>query len=263
MHSCARLRHCACASARPARAPAPVDRRRTHIRSTSHLHRYKLLAKAFREFDIDKSGSLSPFELEQAVKHFNFPFAHEHVMQIALDCADQDGDGEISYAEFAAILKAEDNAQASPFLQGKSDKELQKEFKAIDLAAKSKELMAKRAAAKQAAANPHYTSTHRESTSFSTSPTPEAKQDASPALPVAKQPVPPPVPPPSGPMSARVNFSTREPAPTRTPRQPAPPTEAKAEDDDAKPKRGRRKSKKLKGTTSAPVVVEEVIPIWA
>ena len=180
-------------------------------------------------------------------------------MQIALDCADQDGDGEISYAEFAAILKAEDNAQASPFLQGKSDKELQRELKAIDLAAKSKELMAKRAAAKQAAANPHYTSTHRGSTSLSTSPTPAAKQDASPALPVAMRPVPPP----PGPVSARVNFATREPAPTRTPRQPAPPTEAKAEDDDAKPKRGRRKSKKPKGTTSAPVVVEEVIPIWA
>lgn len=105
--------------------------------------KYKLLAKAFREFDIDKSGALSPFELEQAIKHFNFPFAHEHVMQLALECADADGDGEISYAEFVAALKMEDTS-ASPFLAGKTDKDLQKELKTRDLGQMQKELASQR-----------------------------------------------------------------------------------------------------------------------
>ena len=97
-------------------------------------HRYKLLQKAFRDFDLDKNGTLSPFELEQAVKHFNFPFPHEHVMQLALECADTDGDGGISYAEFAKALREKDTPDNLMIVGSKTDKELRKEVCAHTIA---------------------------------------------------------------------------------------------------------------------------------
>jgi Ca2+-binding EF-hand superfamily protein len=72
--------------------------------------RYNLLQTAFREFDLDKSGKLSLFELELGIRSFNLPFPHEHILAIAKKYADQDDDGEISYAEFAAALSDAENS---------------------------------------------------------------------------------------------------------------------------------------------------------
>jgi hypothetical protein len=109
--------------------------------------KYKLLQNAFRQFDgsrprrsksgpraseprlcsrafrvrssvrvVDRSGKLSPFELEQAVKHFNLPIPHEHIMQIAERCADEDG--QIDYAHFCATLHEKDTDNPEYFLHG-------------------------------------------------------------------------------------------------------------------------------------------------
>jgi len=72
--------------------------------------KYNLLTNAFRDFDLDKSGKLSLFELELGIRSFNLPFPHEHILQIAKTYADQDDDGEISYAEFAAALSEVEKA---------------------------------------------------------------------------------------------------------------------------------------------------------
>jgi hypothetical protein len=84
---------------------------------TEHIHtKYKLLQSAFRQFDADHSGTLSPFELEQAVKHFNLPIPHEHIMQIAERCADEDG--QIDYAHFCQTLHEKDSDNPEYFLHG-------------------------------------------------------------------------------------------------------------------------------------------------
>jgi len=78
--------------------------------SESIKTKYNLLQTAFRDFDLDKSGKLSLFELEMGIRAFNLPFPHEHILQIAQKYADQDGDNEISYAEFAAALSDAERA---------------------------------------------------------------------------------------------------------------------------------------------------------
>lgn len=56
----------------------------------------------------------------RALQNFNFPFPHEHIMQIAEKFADANQDGEIDYAEFAAALHQDDLENPEYFLKGRT-----------------------------------------------------------------------------------------------------------------------------------------------
>ena len=72
-------------------------------------HRYKMLRSAFRAIDEDKSGYLGVEEIINAVQHFALPIPLSHVHEIFAGM-DTDGDGQVSYAEFAAVIKTYDDA---------------------------------------------------------------------------------------------------------------------------------------------------------
>ena len=69
--------------------------------------KYKNIWKAFRAFDENKDGKLSKQEVLMAVRCFNLPIPREHVLQL-IDSCDANGDGLISYNEFASVLKRKD-----------------------------------------------------------------------------------------------------------------------------------------------------------
>lgn len=62
---------------------------------------------AFREFDKDKSGSISPEECTDALMSLNVGVPRKFVEHL-VNIADYDRDGEINYAEFARILSVDD-----------------------------------------------------------------------------------------------------------------------------------------------------------
>jgi len=91
-----------------------------HLLANHVATKYKHLQKAFRDFDEDKSGYLSPLEFEEAIKHLNLPITHEHCMQMAVSIADKDGDGLIDYAEFCALVKEADSSDPEWILKGRT-----------------------------------------------------------------------------------------------------------------------------------------------
>ena len=61
------------------------------------------IAKAFRDLDIDRDGSLDPHELLGAVKKIA-PQLTAPEVSIMLKCADKDADGSITFEEFREIV---------------------------------------------------------------------------------------------------------------------------------------------------------------
>ena len=79
--------------------------------------KHKLLTNAFLAFDADRSGHITRDELEAGIQHFNLGIPVEHVAQIA-DALDTDGDGKISYEEFASQLHSKEAQYVDLFGHG-------------------------------------------------------------------------------------------------------------------------------------------------
>lgn len=62
------------------------------------------MQKAFNVFDADGSGSISAAELRATMNGLNVKLTDEEVNDMIEEC-DTDGDGEISYPEFAHMMK--------------------------------------------------------------------------------------------------------------------------------------------------------------
>jgi alanyl-tRNA synthetase len=67
--------------------------------------KYNLLERAFQAADKDKSGYLSAEELFTVVESFGLSIPTTHANEIFYQLLDKNGDGEVSYHEFAAKLK--------------------------------------------------------------------------------------------------------------------------------------------------------------
>lgn len=86
------------------------------IFAQSLFGRYKELAAAFREADVDGSGELSKSEFLALLRSLGVKMADEHIAQL-VEKYDQNGDGGISYDELAArlgpLMKGGDHAAAA------------------------------------------------------------------------------------------------------------------------------------------------------
>jgi Ca2+-binding EF-hand superfamily protein len=71
-----------------------------------------MLRSAFRAMDEDSSNYLTKDELVSAVQHFSLPIPLSHIHEIFDRVLDKNGDGQISYNEFADILKSYDDKWA-------------------------------------------------------------------------------------------------------------------------------------------------------
>jgi Ca2+-binding EF-hand superfamily protein len=74
--------------------------------------KYSMLRSAFRAMDEDSSNYLTKDELVSAVQHFSLPIPLSHIHEIFDRVLDKNGDGQISYNEFADILKSYDDKWA-------------------------------------------------------------------------------------------------------------------------------------------------------
>lgn len=102
------------------KADAKTLKKEVHTLADHVASKYKKLQKAFLEMDTDGSGRLSPLELEQAIKHMNLNIPHEHILQITVEMADQDGDGQLDYAEFCKLVKEKDTSDPEWILGGRT-----------------------------------------------------------------------------------------------------------------------------------------------
>jgi len=66
--------------------------------------RFTNLYKAFKYADLDNSGTLNAGEIEKVLKLWNVPIDEEEIAKLMNHC-DKDGDGNVSYHEFAAALE--------------------------------------------------------------------------------------------------------------------------------------------------------------
>ena len=111
------VRDAAAAATRAANAPASArkvayvsdeDLRRAHAVIKARLSsQFGELRQAFRAFDADASGYITHEEAEATLNTLNLGLPNRIVSRV-VDIADFDGDGEISFAEFARVLTAED-----------------------------------------------------------------------------------------------------------------------------------------------------------
>jgi len=87
---------------------ADEDLRRAHAVIKARLSsQFGELRQAFRAFDVDASGFITAEEAEATLSTLNLGLPKRIVSRL-VDIADFDGDGEISFAEFARVLTAED-----------------------------------------------------------------------------------------------------------------------------------------------------------
>ena len=84
------------------------DLRRAHAVIKARLSsQFGEIRQAFRAFDADASGFITAEEAEKTIGTLNLGLPKRIVSRL-VDIADFDGDGEISFAEFARVLTAED-----------------------------------------------------------------------------------------------------------------------------------------------------------
>ena len=62
------------------------------------------LVAVFKAIDAERSGKLDRDEVKLMLKHLNLYTVSHKVVDAILDLADTDGDGEINYTEFAAMI---------------------------------------------------------------------------------------------------------------------------------------------------------------
>lgn len=62
------------------------------------------IAKAFRMFDDDASGSITFKDVKRVIKELGEPITDEEVEQM-IDEADRNGDGEVDLEEFARVMR--------------------------------------------------------------------------------------------------------------------------------------------------------------
>ena len=81
------------------------------------LHQYK---ESFDFFDRDKSGTISPEEIQKLLKNYGYPMAMEEVKKL-VNKIDTDGDGELNFEEFVTLLQTQtifvDDDESDPLLE--------------------------------------------------------------------------------------------------------------------------------------------------
>lgn len=88
--------------------PSDDELRRAGRIIKNHMEtRFTQIRKAFRTMDEDKTGTVSRDELKQVLMDMNLAIGPE-VVSALIDLADVDGDGDINYAEFAALMTSDD-----------------------------------------------------------------------------------------------------------------------------------------------------------
>jgi len=63
------------------------------------------IAEAFRIFDIDGNGLISPTELQLVMNNLGEKLTEAEIKEL-IDDADMDGDGQINYEEFLIMMTA-------------------------------------------------------------------------------------------------------------------------------------------------------------
>lgn len=85
-----------------------AELRAAHVAIKSRTStQFRLLTDAFRKFDADASGRISTKEVAEFLSQLNLRI-EPRVLHALVGLADFDRDGEVSYAEFARLLTAED-----------------------------------------------------------------------------------------------------------------------------------------------------------
>jgi|LauGreDrversion4_1035100.scaffolds.fasta_scaffold11967_3 Ca2+-binding EF-hand superfamily protein len=85
--------------------------------------KYLRLDSAFKKIDVDRSGYLSREEMRFCVMSLNLDSLNKAVIEVVIDLADADGDGQINHYEFVRLLTSQDPLNMPPaVIKKKADK---------------------------------------------------------------------------------------------------------------------------------------------